>query len=53
MLSPEQVLMDGNRQGVPFPPPCPTEAVEGVKWWGRGAGTESSPDGLSRPWTQH
>lgn len=31
MLSLEQVLTDDNRQEIPFPPPCPVEAVEGVK----------------------
>lgn len=31
MLSLEQVLTDDNRQEIAFPPPCPTEAVEGVK----------------------
>lgn len=55
MLSLEQVLMGDNRQEVPFPPPCPTEAAEGAKWdagWD-GGWAELLLDGFSRPWTLH
>ena len=41
------MLKDDNRIEVSFPPPCPTEAAEGVECVGGGRGTEFPPDGLT------